>query len=709
MNATFTKKIVFTVLVIALFVSNGLSQELINYDWPETIEVSPYYSVKVHQGAETEDVFTHLSKPNQNVDPNYPNEGSGVTAYLNDRTMSFVQFAFSGQVIVEVTKKFGSAASRVEISPKGLGVNPIYFDGETVKFLLEHKPEVPLYLSVEFVMPENYDDDRSGGDNIKNGLVVFADKPETNAPSKSSNSTVVYSNSANLESASVIYFEGGKEYNLDERFNSVPGQIGQMPLKENQRVYIEGGAVVNGAVISNRNNGIWLYGRGIITGRKFAWHWFRDETGKKDAYLNLVGTDGASVEGIVIENPTHHTLPMGNDASVKNIKILGWASNHDGVRPSGGSVVDGIFIKTSDDYDYARDPHEVKNSIFWPMNNGASGMMGWNNLGTGYAEYRNNYYINAEWSTPWPNKENTGILCGSKAVGGIKLQDNVLENLTIEDKTNYLVNSAIREDGEYGFLKNFLFKNITVEYLFQTENGTLTKQIMRGRNQNWIEGWTFTNLIVAGVLVTWDNYRDYFDLDLEGSNGDNVDQEKYVRNITFNSEGNLYTISVTANAGGTFTPFGENGEITCLGGKDQVVNIIPDNGNKIKDVKIDGESKGRLQYILLSEISGDHSIEIEFASGADYFDYPTSTGDEITASSFELFPNPSSEKVTVSFPEMKGQIFIKLLNMNGQLIRSLERWNSDQVELMVAGLKSGIYLVEVETPDGMMTEKLMIK
>jgi hypothetical protein len=266
------------------------------------------------------------------------------------------------------------------------------------------------------------------------------------------------------------------------------------------------------------------------------------KTQTKEAFVDFIGTNDANLHGVVITEAFHHTCPSGKSSVIKHIKILGYCSNNDGVRPGENSVVDGIFIKTSDDYDYARSPHEVKNCVFWPGVNGAVGMLGWNDLGTGYAEYRNNFIINAEWSSI--DKRNTGVI-GSVADAGISLQQDVLENIYIENLTSYLANATVEGSGANGFLKDFTFKNIKVEYPFQLPNGTPCKQRMKGCANNPQTGFTFTNLVVDGNLVTWNNYKNHFDLNLTGSNGNNDDNAKNVHDVTFNSLGTIHKITVS--------------------------------------------------------------------------------------------------------------------------------------------------------------------
>ena len=684
----------FVWIALLVFISQ-VKAEVINFNWPKTAPVSDKYEVYYVEDGIKYPIHTHYSKPNLNVDPNHPTEGSGVTGYLQDRSLSYVQFDYTGEVKLIVTKIYGTPASRVEIQPNIFGIQPTYFDGRTVVFTLKHYSEIPSYVSVNFVCADNIDDDAAGGDNIKNSLMIFGNEPETEKPSPDDAGVVVYSKTADLSAANIIYFKAG-DYDLRERFTA-KGEVGQMPYTKNGlKIYLEGGAFVRGAFHGKGYDNIWLYGRGIVTGQDLAWHWFRDDSDKKDAFCNFIGCSNIHLEGYVIENPTHHTTPSSDHTYIKNIKIIGWASNHDGIRPASDSEADGIFIKTSDDQNYARDRQLIKNSIFWPMNNGAIGMLGWNNLGIGYTEFENCVFINSE--TKATNKGNTGII-GSMADDGIKLQQNKLTNLYIEDKHAYLVNAEleIKNSIEAGYLKDFTFKNITTEYPFALPNGTVSKQKMKGLTDNWIEGFTFTNLVVDGILVTWDNYKDYFILDLTGTNGSNSDNARFVKNVTFDTEGTLYEISITSNGGGSFHPKGDGSKIVVPAGMNQMVSIVANSGKKIANVIVDGTPKGRMQTVFFESVSANHAIEIEFADGNDYFWNSSDSNlvsiyQPVNVPSFKAFPNPVADKLYLDFMQESPQS-VSVFNTDGKLLIYQNLHFATRTSIDIELLASGLYIL----------------
>jgi hypothetical protein len=704
--------VMFHAFVVSILTVFTVDAQVNNYPWPASPDLkSDKYEVKIREISATGDTspwinpFVFVSKPrNYTIDKhgfeasefsgNSHNRvgGTAVTSFLEDRSLSFAMFAFAGKIEVEVTKLYGTVASRVNVAPKAFGFAPHFFDGKTVRFYMDR----PEYVSVDFVSLDNRDDDRYGGGDIKNGVMIFADKPESSAgyviPKTTDAGVVVYSDNvdlATLRNASIIYFPAG-EHNLKNhknndnswyytvaQYDAAKLYRGRLDLgKDGQKVYLAPGAVVHGAFHSDGRKNNWLYGRGIVSGRKHLMHELIRPVDGANGILYVQTTqskrafcyygDGAVYDGVVFLDAFHHTCPSGRNSNIKDIKIIGWSSNNDGVRPAANSTIDHVFIKTSDDYDYARDPHTVSNSVFWPMVNGAIGQMGWSNLGSGYAEYRNNYIINCEWSTA--EKGNIGFINGSMSSAGIKLQQNKLENIYLEGSVNYLVNCAVSEGTAVGYYKDFTFKNIVVEKPFQNTNGTLVKQKMKGLGGTVLENWTFTNLIVNGELITQSNYKTYFDLNLDAQNNDN---EKLCKNIVFNSTGTLYTVTYTTNAGGTVSPAGKSGVITCIGGTKQTISIVPAAGKKIVNVKVDGVDKGRLQTVVFDNIAANHTIAVEFGTGNDYynlspvasvasnittFTYPVGTGEAFLSTQYDVYVKDGDN------PEQKLQVLMSDVN-----------------------------------------------
>jgi hypothetical protein len=590
--------------------------------WPESIPKSDLYQVSVWKNGSWVSVHTHYSAPNLSIGP----DGNGVTGVLDDRTLSWASFSTNETVHVQVEKLYGSSAETVEVLPGNYNLNPWFFDGKTVRFSLPPRSALPgpAYISINFQSGDNEDDDGKGGANIKNAMMIFADPPEEGVPVPGHNGVVQWTSGMNVSAADVIYFGPG-DYDLRAAY-----QYGVMRLNKNgQKIYIADGAYIRGAFHGEGYDNLEVRGRGVISGMDMVWHEIRDENGRKDAFLNFMGSSNCEFSGLVVNHPTHHTWPSSKDNVYRRIKVIGWASNHDGIRPSDGSLGEELFIKTSDDLDYARDDHVLRNSVIWPMRNGAFGQLGWNNLGAGKTRYRNLYFINTEWIYA-PGKRNTGII-GSVLQQGVNIKNDTLENIYCDGFMPMLANMTIEFEASDpwnpqnpGVVSDFLFRNIVIEK-FRTPSGQILKNPIKGfvkdGSKAMIKNISFVNLVAGNTIVTQENYDTWFDIDPNTTS-----------NITFSTEGDFYTVNVQSTGEGMVSP---DGAIPVPAGTDRVIHIQAEPGNRIGNVVLDGTNLGRVQTLFLPNVQQDHSVQIEFVSGSDFFDLgmPAQSSSSLSSSS----------------------------------------------------------------------------
>ena len=81
--------------------------------------------------------------------------------------------------------------------------------------------------------------------------------------------------------------------------------------------------------------------------------------------------------------------------------------------------------------------------------------------------------------------------------------------------------------------------------------------------------------------------------------------------VTFRSL--IHTITVTAGEGGTVTPSDNQ---TVREGEDVTFTFAPDDGYVVADVKVDGESVGKVPSYTFSNVTEDHAIEVTFEEEA---------------------------------------------------------------------------------------------
>ena len=74
-----------------------------------------------------------------------------------------------------------------------------------------------------------------------------------------------------------------------------------------------------------------------------------------------------------------------------------------------------------------------------------------------------------------------------------------------------------------------------------------------------------------------------------------------------------HKITVTQTDGGKISPRGVEGEVWVPSGEDQTFTITPDQGYHIKDVEVNGESKGAIKEYTFENVTGDNTITATFA------------------------------------------------------------------------------------------------
>jgi hypothetical protein len=246
---------------------------------------------------------------------------------------SYAVFDLSTEVNVEINTMFD--VRWVDIRPLRWGLKPEYTGDNSFRFNLTQ----PAILSLEL-----------NGRIRQQPLFIFAGKPETNRPSKTDKN--------------IIWFEGGKLY-----------KNVKLELQDNQTVYIEGGAVVQGFIFAEGKKNIRVCGRGILDGSLN-----KTTEGNRNRFLNLKDCENISIEGITLHNGTTWQVALFhcNKVEINGIRIVSESGSDDGmdiVRCT-NVVVDGVFAHTKDDCiaiksgenypaDQLTDQILVKNCVFW--------------------------------------------------------------------------------------------------------------------------------------------------------------------------------------------------------------------------------------------------------------------------------------------------------------------------------------------------------
>ena len=188
-------------------------------------------------------------------------------------------------------------------------------------------------------------------------LYIFAGRPLIDPP--------------NPDDTKVYLYGKGKIYD-----------IGQLELKSGDRVFIEGGAFVNGSFLATEAENIDIRGRGILNGAS-------TERNKGVRMIMLEKCENVWIEGITLYNSSTWTIEpiQSTDIDIRNVQIVNWRNGSDGIDivSSQNVKIDQCFIRANDDCialkswggkdKYPEQPQNgpdvrdvvVTNSIFWNM------------------------------------------------------------------------------------------------------------------------------------------------------------------------------------------------------------------------------------------------------------------------------------------------------------------------------------------------------
>lgn len=239
---------------------------------------------------------------------------------------SMVTFDFEGTVELMIQKNNGMFRE-VAARPLALGIHP-KADQNAVTLELNK----PCNISLEF--------DR---DRLHN-LHIFANPIIKNIPNKNDKN--------------VMYFGPGIHKPGDQ-----PGDVFHIP--SNTTVYIDGGAILEGKLLIDKQKNITILGHGIS---------MLQERGVEIRY-----SDNITVDGLIFVNPKHYTIYGGqsNNLTIKNIKSFssnGWSDGID-LMSCSDVLIDKVFMRNSDDciaiyghrwdfYGNAQN-YQITNSVLW--------------------------------------------------------------------------------------------------------------------------------------------------------------------------------------------------------------------------------------------------------------------------------------------------------------------------------------------------------
>ena len=286
-------------LCLAAFAAGAEGQPkntLTIYEGPKTMESSKTASVRVN-GYELfvyDVMVNHEHIWNANTIP-------------SDTPMTY--FDFSGKVRVEIEMPgLEHPVESAAVLPTAAGIVP-EVEGGVVRFEISE----PGQYTVVF------------NDNVNKALHLFANPPEENVPDPDDPG---------------VYYIGPGEWVMDA-----------IALKDNETLYISGGAVLHSIISVTNAQNVRICGRGILDGSDYpAWN-------QPGSYarvpINLDHSKNLSVEGIIVANSNCWNVNSysSKNVEIRNVKVISGRQNGDGFtfQSCTNHTVTDCFARTWDD------------------------------------------------------------------------------------------------------------------------------------------------------------------------------------------------------------------------------------------------------------------------------------------------------------------------------------------------------------------------
>jgi hypothetical protein len=445
---------------------------------------SGIYSVSVIQGNETKKLAVF-----QNICPEYQAGYMNMTTndqfplnIFRGRSINWAEFSFSGTVTIEVkvldqTKV--ALSSTVKILPSRYGITPTV-DGNTIRFTLTN----PGQVSVEI-----------GDEGYKNGLVLFADPPETDIPDTSSGNFMVLRNTTASEIGAVpaqysgIYFKSGVH---DIGVYHVPANI--------KNIYFEAGSWVYGALIMNGNPNVKIWGRGVLSSAKLDYR-------ESHCIEAINGSDNTTIEGIVLADTKYFSIRLINTGDkVDWVKVIGgWTYNTDGIRVGDNSSVSHCFVWANDDnIKVYRNNITYSDMVCWQLNNGGVIQLSWGNTNATNVTISRVDVLHAEWNTDASNRGVISCVGDKFAEGGMfGLQKNFLIDDLVTETPVPIVFNIQPNPASPNEIHGMTFKDWNIK--MDMSKGYNNYMICSDPNKKY-DGLVFDNFIFNGTKLTESNW-----------------------------------------------------------------------------------------------------------------------------------------------------------------------------------------------------------
>ncbi len=432
------------------------------YDGPNVLTSSS----RVRASVEGQELFVYDTPVNHGREFSYAYPAT---------TAQVVIFDMESSARVEIEVLGAENLHDVRVTPLSYGIAPAV-EGNKISFTLD----APANYTVEFA-------DAPDAVASENAVHIFANPIEENPLS------------ADNLPANTVYFAPGVYY------------ADAIPVSgDHATVYLAGGAVVYGHLVTGDAANLTIRGRGILCGDLFD----RTNASQFTLPIELQRCKNVLIEGISILNPAGWavTLYQCEDVRMDNVKIITARANGDGISAQScqNVLVSGGFVRTWDDSLVVKNVAlgSTKNVVF-------DGVTVWTDLAqsceVGYETYGATMEDIAFRNITILHNFHKAALsihnCDQAAISGV-----TYENITIEDaamrgdnqldgENDYFIDMTVafnkewtKSGGERGSIRNVAFRNINV---LQMADTVACRMMGEGAKSN-ISGVTIENVSVEG-------------------------------------------------------------------------------------------------------------------------------------------------------------------------------------------------------------------
>lgn len=396
------------------------------------------------------------------------------TPALSSTPMAY--FDFEGEVEVDILMTgLDDPIESAVVSPLSAGIQAEVEDGH-VRFTLSR----PGQYTVQFNGTPN------------KAMHLFANPVETDIPDKND--------------PNVIFIEPGD------------WEIESLTLKDNQTLYISGGAILRGSVVTDNAKNVTIRGRGMIDGSLYE-SWVKEGEYAR-VPIDFRNSSNIRVEGIIIHNSNAWCFNsfQSSDAEISNVKIISARPNGDGFtfQSCRNYSVKDCFVRSWDDslvvknYGISSDSITFDNVQVW-TDLAQSCEIGYE---TNKGKLKNSTISNINF------KNITVLYNFHKPVISIHNSDDALvknvtySNIVVENAfmgrgdagdNNQLIDFSIAASGwsstpNRGIIKDVLIENLTV---LNTDAGVTPPSRFYGYDdEHMVENVTIRNVIINGTKVT---------------------------------------------------------------------------------------------------------------------------------------------------------------------------------------------------------------